>query len=287
MGSRQYGRQLGCSWAGEDCGLTKTCCQAGLSCFVKDEFFSGCLEETTIPDGWLGSRLGGPRTTDVDGSAGSNIIESRPGDITGDRLYCFMVVLAGSYEDQLMNHMKDRGASIFACDVHDVLDGQLSKQESWGSVANSGVFVNIWKHVIKTNRFQEADWTVKADPDTVFFPQRLKAMIRDLQPPRNEPIYLKNTRRFTGFLGAIEVFSREAVELYAEFGVLGCHFFEEGSGEDGYFKGCMDAIGAKYMLKDEILLSNGNDALCDDVHATFHPYKDVNKWQACFDKAGR
>merc|ERR1719188_334922 len=110
-------------------------------------------------------------------------------------------------------------------------------------------------------------------------------MINELQPPAYEPVYLKNTYRFNGFLGAVEIFSTSAVELYSEFGVTGCHDMAENSGEDGYFKGCMDAIGAKFMIKDEILASKPDPNECDAVHAVFHPYKNADKYQRCYNKA--
>jgi hypothetical protein len=168
------------------------------------------------------------------------------------------------------------------------LDGQVAAQVEegdWSSVSNSEVFVDVWRRVIAANRFQEADWTVKVDPDTVFFPDRLRSMIADLRPQAWQPIYLKNSQRFNGFLGAIEVLTKQAVELYSEFGLIGCAPMEQNSGEDGYLKDCLDSIGAKYMMQDNILLSNGNEKHCEMVHATFHPFKDVGRWHSCFDRA--
>merc|ERR1719188_1088803 len=191
--------------------------------------------------------------------------------------------MRGSLEEGLLQVMKDLDSSIFQCEENDILDGRTAKMEFWGSVQNSDIFVNIWKEVIGKNRFQLADWTVKVDPDAVFFPGRLQSLISELMPPPGEPIYLKNTFRFNGFLGAVEVFSTAAVELYAEFGLDGCHNMAEGSGEDGYFKDCMDAIGAKFMLHDDILRSNGDPEQCGSRPAVFHPIKNPDVWRACWE----
>jgi hypothetical protein len=290
LGSRQYGRELGCSWAGDDCGLGKVCCQEGFSCYSKDKNFAGCVD--SVPDGWEGTWLGGPRVENgligINGSKGTNEIKPATGKAAGTKLYCFMVVMFGGPEESLMQAAKDRSSSIFACDLHDVIVGHEAAfvaQGDWVSVSNSEVFIDVWRRVIAMNRFQEADWTVKVDPDTVFFPDRLRTMIQDMRPPASEPIYLKNSIRYNGFLGAIEVMSKDAVELYAEFGFTGCAVMAENSGEDGYLKNCLDSIGAKFMLRDEILLSDGNEKHCESVHATFHPYKDVGRWHKCLDKA--
>jgi hypothetical protein len=290
LGIRQYGRELGCSWAGDDCGLTKVCCQEGFSCHAKDDHFAGCVD--TVPAGWRGDLLGGPRiVTGVigqNGYEGNNEIGPTQGQATGTSLYCFMVVMRGGYEEALMQAAKDMDTSVFQCEAHDVLDGQVAAQVEegdWSSVSNSEVFVDVWRRVIAANRFQEADWTVKVDPDTVFFPDRLRSMIADLRPQAWQPIYLKNSQRFNGFLGAIEVLTKQAVELYSEFGLIGCAPMEQNSGEDGYLKDCLDSIGAKYMMQDNILLSNGNEKHCEMVHATFHPFKDVGRWHSCFDRA--
>ncbi|CAK0872038.1 unnamed protein product [Prorocentrum cordatum] len=217
LGERHYGRELGCSWAGADCGLTKLCCEAGMNCYMKDEYFAGCAKDP--PEDWVGTWLGGPRTksgiVDINGSAGSNSIQPVPGQSAGTRLYCFIVIMQGTYEEELLRVMKELDSSVFQCDENDVLDGRRAEMEFWGSVSNSDIFVDIWKEVIGKNRFQLADWTVKVDPDAVFFPHRLQMLIVELMPPPGEPIYLKNTLRFNGFLGAIEVFSTAASQIMA------------------------------------------------------------------------
>merc|ERR1712194_474766 len=43
----------------------------------------------------------------------------------------------------------------------------------FGTALNTELFLQVWQSVINDARFQFNDWTVKADPDCVFFPQRL------------------------------------------------------------------------------------------------------------------
>merc|ERR1712012_202751 len=66
-------------------------------------------------------------------------------------------------------------------------------------------------------RYKDHDWTVKVDPDCVFFADRLRNHINDLRPPPYMPLYLKNNDMDPGlgnrgFLGAVEIFSTIAMQ---------------------------------------------------------------------------
>merc|ERR1712061_908883 len=56
--------------------------------------------------------------------------------------------------------------------------------------------------------------------DCVFLPERLRDHLSGLRPPKDTPIYVKNNHLEglgnSGFLGAIEVFSREAMKRYMD-----------------------------------------------------------------------
>jgi len=96
-------------------------------------------------------------------------------------------------------------------------------------------------------KWKNADWIVKVDPDAVLVAERLRWHLEAMRPPAYSPIYLKNNGMDpglgnNGFLGAIEVFSNAAVEIYFD-NWEGCKAaYGLATGEDGFFKGCMDAL---------------------------------------------
>jgi len=208
-----------------------------------------------------------------------------------------VVVLPGSDEEGLRWAAESKKASIFACDSHDVFDSWQSARAdtgeaaggdgaTWGSVINTDVFVNVWEQVLKRGLYKKQDWTAKVDPDSVFFPDRLKYKLQNLHAPKGWPIYIKNTLKDFGFLGACEVLSVEAVNKYSRYYHECYAAISAGSGEDGYIKGCMDMIGAGYMLELDVLRTPWHpDACTDPGRVTFHPRKDPGSWDQCYNEA--
>merc|ERR1712060_1032672 len=144
----------------------------------------------------------------------------------GTSLYCFMAYLPGSYEERLMEIARENSASIFACDAHDLFHTWQSNMAHWDSnavtLSNIDVFIDVWKHVKEKDRLWKYDWTVKVDPDCLIVPQRLKWHLGALNVAKHVPVYVKNNMLNAsvgnaGFLGAVEVFSREALELYYDW----------------------------------------------------------------------
>ncbi|CAK0877230.1 unnamed protein product, partial [Prorocentrum cordatum] len=209
---------LGCSWSGEACTVNKLCCHEGQSCVRKNEIEAYCThEDITELDGWTGEVIGGAR-------AEYAVTPVAPEDrARGTSLYCFMAVLPGSYEEQLKDLAAEKGASIFACDASSVFwtwHADKTEEGSWTSVINTDVFKSVWGDVKKDGQYQWHDWSVKVDPDSVFFPDRLKQHLQKLNAPKEMPIYIKNTDEDFGFLGAIEVFSKEALDKLFWDGIL-------------------------------------------------------------------
>merc|ERR1711870_140016 len=104
------------------------------------------------------------------------------------------------------------------------------------SINNIDSFINAWNQVRDDGRYLKHGWTVKVDSDAVFFPDRLKAHLFDLRTPQGSRVYLRNIDFKFGFLGALEVFSKEALEMY----------FAR-SGEDYYMEACMDGLGIDHQ----------------------------------------
>jgi len=75
---------------------------------------------------------------------------------------------------------------------------------------NLPLFVNMWTKIKEEGTYKNYAWTVKADPYTVFIPQRLQSILAHQPVPPNGA-YLENCKHVRmGFHGSLEVASRNA-----------------------------------------------------------------------------
>lgn len=287
----------GCGWAGDDCSDTKLCCNLGFVCAKKDADFTGCTqtkkvttwvtEEIPIPDGWEGTIVGPGRDEYEVGPAEGGA------EVAGTSLYCFLAYLPGSGEEALVDFAKEKKASVYGCDASDTFQTWDSGVASWdtgeNTITNTDVFINVWEQVGKSGKYALHDWTAKVDPDALLIPDRLQAHIAGLAPPKYKPIYLKNNvmdagMGNNGFLGAVEVFSKQAVAIYLD-NAEGCHkSLGTDAGEDGYLKGCMDALGVGFMTDGELFFPDKSSGACNnEQRAAFHPLKSISDWSCCYD----
>lgn len=270
------------TWAGEDCSLTRKCNNADCRCIRKNAFEAYCTKDN--PKGWNGQVIGGPRLEYA-------VQPAEDWEASGTSLYCFMAVLPGSAEEALNFAARDRGASIYQCDAHAVFPSEGSAfvhVGTWNSFANTDAFVRIWDRVKGEGSYVKYDWTVKVDPDCVFMPFRLKYHLKQLHAPKNKPVYIKNTNIDFGFLGAVEIINRMAAINYLN-NLLNCRRTMGGtSGEDGFLKGCLDAVGVGFMLDASILKEPHDVGACtDQSRVAFHPRKDAQGWVNCYNAAAR
>lgn len=263
--------------------MTRKCNNAGLQCIRKDVNSAYCTTEAL--SGWDGEILGKSREEYA-------VTPAEPGEATlGTALFCFMAVLPGSAEEALMNAAKERWASIFSCNSSKVYESSPAEFVSigtWNSFVNTKAFVSVWEQVLRDGMYKSYDWTVKVDPDAVFMPYRLQYHLAQLRAPLGKPLYLKNCYVDFGFLGAIEIVNQLALINYFD-NYQDCHLtMGDHSGEDGFFKGCLDAIGVGYMTDASILKTPHETVPCGDgSRVAFHPHKDVNDWIACYNTASR
>merc|ERR1719210_1040621 len=138
-----------------------------------------------------------------------------------------------TYEGSLLTLQYENTASIFGCEEYAVYSNltveiapgiwttivnfsfSCTKGENFLMALNIEVFCAVWAKVLNDGRFRFHDWTVKVDPDTVFFPARLRKILRnhfDEGGDANKGIYLNNCKG--GLQGPIEVFSRNAVQRW-------------------------------------------------------------------------
>lgn len=218
------------------------------------------------------------------------------------------------YERQLVQMQADHCWGIFSCDEARVfsdasivlsdtvktigIDMQPDKKGKWNSWKNTATFRQVWEIVVTDASFKNHGWTVKADPDAVFVPQRLRKYLH------NEEIvnasYVQNCKSLLaqfpyGMFGPIEILSREATQAYYDFGRRDCspENLQNGfNAEDSWMSKCMAHIGVKSLklfgiLHDPWCLGvNYNDACQTDRAAVaFHPYKKIATFSKCMIEA--
>lgn len=248
------------------------------------------------------------------------------GDPATDSLFCFALAASIDEEMPLLQFQYREKASLFACDSQAIYSQELFELAPginttgigvnttcqmggpFWTCLNSWIFIEVWKNVISDGRFKLHDWTVKLDPDAVFFPRRAIAALRGVADPQNG-VYIINCKQGAGYglHGPTEVFSRNAVQTYAdgwEQCVKGPHRLHFGLwGEDFFIDECLKKLGVS-RREDGNFLSEphcdapgtsgtfkgkGNDAWksCENAqYVAFHPFKTESKYRDCLTNAG-
>lgn len=267
-----------------------------MQCFEKNAYHAACLNscvpgvQFTDPDKtpWSCKKLG-PRT---------------PGNWAHPSLFCWILTRSWGDEAALVKIQYANKWNIFQCEEWAVFSdvpmdlgggvfstpiGDLTAQKGmWGSWLNTMVFIKAWHSIYASGQYENHDWIVKVDPDTVFFPDRLKLHVADI--PRDQAWAIHNSDTETPMLGPIEILNKAALDVYfannrpeisgtdkavCENAYMGA------SGEDGFIGGCLKRLGveAKY---DPFVLKNHIPAVCTDSrYVAFHPCKNVPDYQRC------
>mmetsp|Transcript_50687 Transcript_50687/g.94677 ORF Transcript_50687/g.94677 Transcript_50687/m.94677 type:complete len:501 (-) Transcript_50687:121-1623(-) len=154
--------------------------------------------------------------------------EHRPSNLIRTKMLCIAVFLPYTYEQDLLLMQYRLGTGIFACDSHviyssarlELTPGLVSRQVSstlmselggpYITVLNLGAFMAVWRQVLLDGDYLGCDWTIKADPDTVFIAQRLVPIL-DLHSIGMDSSgkYLNNCQ--DGLHGPLEIFSQGAL----------------------------------------------------------------------------
>merc|ERR1712032_151474 len=231
------------------------------------------------------------------------------GEIT---LFCWALMLPHTYEQELLGMQHEKGMNIFACDRSKVYSNEsvalghsfkstavnvnltCSFGGEFGTALNTDIFVTVRKKLIDEAEYREYDWTVKTDPDCVFFPQRLQALLVD-HPEEDAGVYLNNCWR--GLHGPVEVFSKNSVTAWGA-GIAQCQetFDQMCSGpcqwgEDMWIDQCLWKV--LHVRRDdvfELLIEDHCDPPDDDGWRTcndasmvaFHPFKQENEYVECY-----
>jgi len=259
-----------CSAATENCFDTGCCKTSGHKCYMKTNGQAQCLEPKKCKPGVKGFTCEQPPSADT-----SVPVEEE----SGTSLYCFSLYSKDtgsqkkSYELELFRKQKQYGVSIFGCEEWDVFgdvaetigdyttiqvhdtnnEWHRLKRKTTGTWVNWGIFYSVWDNIKTNGKALNQWWTVKADADAVFIPQRLRNYI-SIRRLKDTPhgLYLENCKNVQyGYFGNLEVISRKGVRALVD-GLHECHdafapCADEGCdwkfgpwGEDVFVQRCMD-----------------------------------------------
>jgi len=235
-------------------------------------------------------------------------------------LFCWSVAMAEKRGEQvdsevaLMRNAYSSGRGLFACNDWDVfsdqvvplagadgpnttaIPGPLSQMGSipnmpqYKMLLNTGVFFRAWDKVLRDKKYERYDWTIKLDPDCVFFPDRARTRLRNGNYNPDQPIYFKNCERWNSMQGPTELFSIGAMrEFAAQMSSCKQQISQQGIGEDIFLQKCTAQLGMQ-AVSDWTLLSDqycrhDTEACRNGWTAAFHPYKSVQDWNNCWGKA--
>jgi hypothetical protein len=280
-----------CSGSGEDCTQTRCCQDKNAVCYQKHQYYGVCkpmCSKDDIGGNWT-CKEWGPRTPKPYGTP---------------TLFCYSVSRSFGYEPRILKEQQRMGAGIFACDETVVLsdhplvllDGLraihfptasvgISKD---GTAGNALLFMHVWSVVMKDQRFQHLDWTIKADPDAVLVPHRLR---HHVAPHTGKSVYIKDCGKYSSpgwpmMFGAVEAISRQAMLSYfAHEGECRRDLPWQTWGEDIFMMHCLDHLGDQGVFDPNLVI----DGVCQGVSncwnanaAAFHPFKSVKEWVGCW-----
>lgn len=165
-----------------------------------------------------------------------------------------------------------------------------------GTAANTQIFVNAWNAVSRDGRYHNHEFVVKADPDAVLIPDRLRTRVASRS---GQKVYFQNCdlrSKFPGasdypmMYGAVEVVSREAIDTF--IGGQGRCMSEldwRPIGEDKFLGRCLNLLGVQPVGDFGLL----QDARCwgsdcgNKGAAAYHDFKSVAAWLGCWQTAHR
>lgn len=260
------------------------------------------------------ARKGAPRPSlhggkSADGSAShkvSRVVAERAA-LKKITLFCWAVTIDRGYEIGLINSQIDKKVGIFACDRYVVLsnstfsmNGHITTQNigdlrcEYGGpyylALNSEIFVRAWKQIFRDGNYRKAQWTVKADPDAVFLPNRLRQQL--LGSDGRASVYLNNCDQ--GLHGPLEVISLGGMRAF-ESGMQSCvdHLSHEftWAGEDVFLRHCLGLLKVnrvdnfRLLSEDHCFFENPAKDGCWSGKVAFHPFKTTAGFYKCLWEA--
>lgn len=281
-----------CSKPSEGCQQSRCCIGMDMQCYAKDEYWAQCLQ-TCNP---------GPHPEDNNDTWTCKELGLRSYGLAlkgSPSLFCFSVLRTTGYEVSLMGMQIAKNVGIFACDDYSLLtadgnttvggvptirfEGAPIVKSVDNTAGNTALFVNAWNVLIWGGKWRMHAFTVKVDPDAVFFPDRLRWHLTGYI---GQKVFVINCHKGDMIYGALEIFSFAAIQEWARRGKT-CPA-PNNFGEDKYMTTCMDFLGVARVHDESVL----GDKLCDTFsgcqngwNAAFHSFKDVPSWEGCWNQA--
>lgn len=242
-----------------------------------------------------------------------------PSSPSGPTLFCYLVIMPKGYEPRLVKAQLKIETGVFACQGF-VVYSQSEKPVHIGSLGvqsfdtvpipgppawlapvpntadkvwhNTNVFARAWKHIGEAGEFRKFDFTVKADPDAVFMPARLRTNLQERSiAASSDSLFFLNCAQWGSLQGPLEVMSNAAAKVFHSVeGQQRC--FNElpwrDWGEDWFVNNCLPKLGARavtgYDLLDDQWCTHNPPNCWDDRKAAFHPFKTLDTWMKCKDE---
>jgi len=236
-------------------------------------------------------------------------------------LFCVHVMRVNSYESDIVRAQlgmdgRFRGG-IFTCDQYALYasdapagtamgDGPLGPVRThhfqnapvWtskdGTAANTALFQNVWEAVRWDGLYRCCDWTIKADPDAVILPDRLRwSLGQHLNQAQGHPLFILTCDK--GFadgpmmFGAVEAVTSSALDRYFNSESTCRNMPWQSWGEDLWLGKCLQSLGV-WSQEDKGMVG---DALCygsncgDPNRGAFHPFKNKDAWMGCYWQSTR
>jgi len=234
---------------------------------------------------------------------------------SGTSLFCFALMIPHIYEQELLTMQYKHKVSLFQCEGYAVysnmsipladglttrpIDSDLhcEKGGEFGTALNLPIFEALWARLVADKTYLQYDWSVKVDPDAVFFAARLRRAV-GVHMETEKGVYLNNCKY--GLHGPIEVFSRNAVTTWWE-GRERCHdyFWKLCNGdcfwgEDLYIDQCLWKVldvrrnnDYRLLVEDHCDPPKDWDNCEDSSHVSFHPFKTVKSYMKCMHTASQ
>jgi len=241
-------------------------------------------------------------------------------------LFCWCIMQSvgnnpiGWLEETLVKQQLEGGIGIFACNEWAVMTDETLALNRWGphgfpkipkgknstldkrswaigsTKAGKGVqtnplnavpFKTAWNAIRISKKLAKHDWVIKVDPDTVWFPVRLRSHLKTYMPSHGngrDNIFIKNCKRYNSLQGPIEVISRQGA-TNLENNIQNCGGIW-GTGEDHFIVNCLKQLGVPPVMEPGML----NDKYCDGYadcsnswKVAFHPHKNPKRFMECFN----
>lgn len=235
------------------------------------------------------------------------------------KLFCFAILSASDVLSELMVEVIAKKLGIASCDdwtivsdsqLHlsagsetpvDALVVDVDLSTSHGAAANVREFSKVWQAIANDGNYQRADFIVKVDPDTVFFPDRLRDKLRQSSFSATDPVFFANcvadvdlqAQEHARFMyGPIEVFSKAAVEAYFRNKDQCKGLRVAGDYEESFMTRCLLKLNVAFntdmnfpLLQDEHCQQGRSASPCVGGSVAFHNFSSVQDWLRCWSEA--